>query len=112
MIGYRLYPLDKSGHFLGVVEIVAPSDLVALDLDLALRHRLVIGQNGHRIVLVAVQLDHGTAAHAQQLMHGDDRTAQNYRDFDFDIIDIGSHGRAPYIGGSTGQTAGTWFRKA
>ena len=29
-------------------------DLVALDLDFALRHGLVIGQNGHRIILVGI----------------------------------------------------------
>src|SRR6202012_4426700 len=73
------------------------SDLVALDLDFALRHRLVVGQDGHRIVLMAVQLDHGAATHAQQLVHGDHRTAQDHRDFDFDIVNVGSHAAESYI---------------
>src|ERR1700761_3906681 len=46
---------------------------------------------------MAVQLDHGATAHAQQLVHGDHRTAQDHRDFDFDIVNVGSHAPEPYI---------------
>jgi lipoyl(octanoyl) transferase len=73
------------------------SDFVALDLDFTLRHRLVIGQDGDRVVLVGIQFDHRPAAHAQKLMHWDHRAAQNDRNLDLHIIQVGSHAARPYI---------------
>src|SRR5271156_6237457 len=67
------------------------ADLVALDDNLAARDGLVIGHNQHCIVLPGVELNDGAAAHAQELMHGNDRTAENDRDLDLDAFDIGSH---------------------
>src|SRR4051812_19353532 len=60
---------------------------------------------------MAVQLDHGATAHPQQLVHRDDRAAQNHRDFDFDVIDIGSHGATPYICGDPARVPQHGFGK-
>jgi lipoate-protein ligase B len=57
-----------------------------VDLDFPLRHRLIVGQDGHRVVLMGIQLDHGAAAHSQELVHGNDGAAQDHGDFDFDGI--------------------------
>jgi hypothetical protein len=32
MHNYRLYPLDKGGHFLGVVEFIASGDTTAVEI--------------------------------------------------------------------------------
>jgi hypothetical protein len=40
MTNYRLYPLDKSGHFLGVVEFLASDDTVACEIA----ERTTVGQ--------------------------------------------------------------------
>jgi hypothetical protein len=61
------------------------ADLVAMDNDVAGCHRLIVGQNQHRVILTRLQFDHRAAAHAQQLVHGNHRFSQNDRDFDFDV---------------------------
>jgi lipoyl(octanoyl) transferase len=72
-------------------------DFVALDLNLAFGHRLVVGQDGEGVVLMGIELNHRATAHAQQLMHGNDRAAQHHRDLDLYIIQVGSHAARPYI---------------
>src|SRR5580698_1196396 len=69
------------------------ADLVAMDDDLALGDGPFVGEHGHGVVLGGVELDHGAAAHAQQLVHRDDRAAQHDRDFDFDAADVRGHVR-------------------
>src|SRR5207253_786840 len=66
-------------------------DLVTMNDDFALGDGPFIGEDQHGIVLAGVQLDDGAAAHAQELVHGDDRAAEHDRNFDFDAIEIGGH---------------------
>src|ERR1700742_1296601 len=69
------------------------ADLVAMDDDLALGHGLLVGEHGDGVVLGGIELDHRAAAHAQQLVHRDDRAAEHDRDFDFDAVDVRGHVR-------------------
>ena len=62
-------------------------DPVAFDHDIAFRYRPVVGKDHHRLVLVRIELDHSTTPHAEQLVHGNDGTAEHNRDFDFDGIE-------------------------
>ena len=52
---------------------------------------LSLARISHRVVLAGIQLDDGAAAHAQQLVHRNGRTAEDDGDFDFDAGDVRGH---------------------
>jgi lipoyl(octanoyl) transferase len=65
---------------------------IALDDNLPLCDGAIVSEQDHRIILPGLELDHGTPAHAEQLVHGNDRAAENHRDFDLDAFYVGGHG--------------------
>src|SRR5271169_2576267 len=77
------------------------ADLVTLDDDLAAGDRLVVGHDQHRVILPGIEFDDRAAAHAQELMHGNDRPAEHDGEFDLDGFDVGSHVPCPETIGST-----------
>ncbi len=49
---------------------------------------MVIGQNPDLVIDPGIKRDNGSAAHAQQLLHGKARSSEDHRDLDIDGIDL------------------------
>jgi lipoyl(octanoyl) transferase len=63
------------------------SQMPLLDLDFAERYQPFVGIDTQGIVVGRIELDHGAAPHAQQVMDGQHGRAELNADFDFDLVE-------------------------
>ena len=68
-------------------------DFIPVNDDVAPRHRLLVGIDRDRIILMGVEFNHRAAAHAKELMHRDYCTPENDGDFHLDGFKIEGHDR-------------------
>jgi hypothetical protein len=70
-------------------------DLVILDDQFAPGDGVIVGEDPDLVIFLRIELDDGTPAHPQQLLHRDERPAQKDGYFDPNLIQLRMHAEAP-----------------
>ena len=61
--------------------------MAIVDADFAMGDQGIVGVDAQRVMLGRIELDDGSAAHAQKMVDGHDGRAKLHRDINFNLVE-------------------------